>query len=73
MTQPVRPPAAVLTGQLRPVERCSRCGTRFVCGHAAGLPTCWCASQPLLPARLIVAGAHCLCPACLEHRRQERG
>lgn len=64
-------PAPVLTGQLRPVEQCSACGKRFVCGHAAGLPTCWCASQPLLPARLIVAGAHCLCPDCLERRRQQ--
>lgn len=61
-------PATVLTGQLRPVERCSVCGAAFVCGYAAGLPECWCASQPLLPARQIVAGQHCLCPACLAAR-----
>ncbi|SOY85301.1 cysteine-rich CWC family protein [Cupriavidus taiwanensis] len=62
--------AAVLTGQLRPVEHCSRCGAGFVCGYVAGLPECWCASQPLLPARQIVPGQHCLCPACLADRRQ---
>ncbi|MEC3769448.1 MULTISPECIES: cysteine-rich CWC family protein [Cupriavidus] len=62
-------PAAVLTGQLRPVESCSRCGAGFVCGYVAGLPECWCASQPLLPARHIVPGQHCLCPACLAARR----
>ncbi|NOV27930.1 hypothetical protein E5S69_31085 [Cupriavidus necator] len=60
---------AVLTGQLRPVEHCSRCGAGFVCGYVAGLPACWCASQPLLPARQIVPGEHCLCPACLAARR----
>ena len=41
----------------------------FVCGHAAGLPACWCASEPLLPARAIVPGRHCLCPDCLRQRR----
>ncbi|SOY39936.1 conserved hypothetical protein [Cupriavidus taiwanensis] len=61
---------AVLTGQLRPVEHCSRCGAGFVCGYVAGLPACWCASQPLLPARQIVPGQHCLCPACLAARRE---
>lgn len=63
--------SSVQTGQLRPVERCSRCGNTFVCGHAAGLPQCWCASAPLLPARLIVPGQHCLCPACLRERQME--
>ncbi|AOY92007.1 hypothetical protein BKK79_09525 [Cupriavidus sp. USMAA2-4] len=72
--RPAPPPApapacAVLTGQLRPVEHCSRCGKGFVCGHAAGLPACWCASEPLLPARAIVPGRHCLCPDCLRQRR----
>lgn len=61
--------AAVLTGQLRPVESCSRCGAGFVCGYVAGLPACWCASQPLLPARQIVPGQRCLCPACLAARQ----
>ncbi|MGY8526274.1 cysteine-rich CWC family protein [Paracidovorax citrulli] len=59
----------VLTGQLRPVERCSQCATAFVCGYAAGLPLCWCTGQPLSPARLIVAGEHCLCPGCLAERQ----
>ncbi|RWA56641.1 hypothetical protein AU476_02500 [Cupriavidus sp. UYMSc13B] len=62
--------SAVLTGQLRPVEHCSHCGAGFVCGYVAGLPECWCASQPLLPARRIVPGQHCLCPACLAARGQ---
>ncbi|AEI75566.1 hypothetical protein CNE_1c01970 [Cupriavidus necator N-1] len=62
--------SAVLTGQPRPVEHCSHCGAGFVCGYVAGLPECWCASQPLLPARRIVPGQHCLCPACLAERRQ---
>jgi hypothetical protein len=62
-------PATVLTGQLRPVEHCSQCGAAFVCGYVAGLPECWCASQPLLPARQIVAGQHCLCPQCLRERK----
>ncbi len=61
----------VLTGQLRPVERCAACGARFVCGYAAGLPTCWCVSQPLLPARQIVPGQHCLCPDCLRQRQSQ--
>jgi len=69
----VSDPATVLTGQLRPVEHCSACGAGFVCGYAAGLPQCWCASQPLLPARLIVPGRHCLCPACLARRREAAG
>ncbi|WP_427312310.1 cysteine-rich CWC family protein [Cupriavidus sp. H39] len=63
---------AVLTGQLRPVEHCSRCGAGFVCGYVAGLPACWCASQPLLPSRQIVPGQHCLCPACLALRRADQ-
>lgn len=62
-------PSTILTGQLRPVERCGACGAAFVCGYAAGLPACWCASQPLLPSRRIVAGQHCLCPDCLEQRQ----
>ncbi|SFC73083.1 Cysteine-rich CWC [Cupriavidus sp. OV038] len=62
-------PSTIQTGQLRPVERCSRCGAAFACGYVAGLPECWCASQPLLPARQIVAGQHCLCPDCLKARR----
>jgi len=70
--RPAPPPApacAVLTGQLRPVEHCSRCGKGFVCGHVAGLPACWCASEPLLPERTIVPGRSCLCPDCLRLRR----
>ncbi|MCG5259453.1 hypothetical protein EM868_07540 [Cupriavidus gilardii] len=66
-------PAAVLTGHLRPVEQCAACGARFVCGHAAGLPHCWCATMPLLPARLIVPGQHCLCPDCLRRRQAQAG
>nr|WP_144827595.1 cysteine-rich CWC family protein [Cupriavidus gilardii] len=68
-----RAPSPVLTGQLRPVERCAACGTAFVCGHAAGLPQCWCASEPLLPARRIVPGQHCLCPGCLRQRQRAQG
>ncbi len=64
-------PSTVLTGQLRPVEHCSECGAGFVCGYAAGLPQCWCASQPLLPARRIVPDQHCLCPACLKKRQAQ--
>ncbi|MBP0624511.1 cysteine-rich CWC family protein [Cupriavidus consociatus] len=63
-------PATVLTGQLRPVEHCSQCGAGFVCGYVAGLSECWCASQPLLPARRIVPGQHCLCPNCLAARQR---
>lgn len=62
-------PSTLQTGKLRPVERCSGCGAAFVCGYVAGLHECWCASQPLLPARQIVAGQHCLCPDCLKARR----
>ncbi|QYY31799.1 cysteine-rich CWC family protein [Cupriavidus pinatubonensis] len=62
-------PSTVLTGQLRPIEHCSECGAGFVCGYVAGLPECWCASQPLLPARRIVPNQHCLCPTCLQKRR----
>lgn len=62
--------SAVLTGQLRPVEHCGHCGAGFVCGYVAGLPECWCMNQPLVPARQIVPGQHCLCPTCLAARRQ---
>ena len=62
-------PSTIRTGQLRPVERRSGCGAAFVCGYVAGLPECWCANQPLLPARQIVAGQHSLCPDCLTARR----
>lgn len=65
-----RTPSSVLTGQLRPVERCASCGTAFVCGYAAGLPHCWCASEPLLPARHIVPGQRCLCADCLRQRQR---
>ncbi|EKZ98098.1 cysteine-rich CWC family protein [Cupriavidus metallidurans] len=64
-------PSTIQTGQLRPVEHCSRCGTAFVCGYVAGLPECWCASLPLLPSRTIVAGQHCLCPTCLRQRQDD--
>ncbi len=64
-------PSTIQTGRLRPVEHCSACGAAFVCGYAAGLPECWCASLPLLPARQIVPGQHCLCPDCLKRRQAE--
>jgi len=51
-----------------PTDRCSQCGALFVCGYAAGLGDCWCASLPKLPAGEIVPGQPCLCPACLGAR-----
>lgn len=65
--------ARVPASQPRPVERCAACGAGFVCGCAAGLPSCWCAREPLLPAQRIVPGQRCLCPDCLRRRQQEAG
>ncbi len=61
MTAPPAPPA----------QRCSTCGAPFVCGAQAGLPACWCAQGPKLPADVLVAGTTCLCPDCLARRLAE--
>jgi predicted Fe-S protein YdhL (DUF1289 family) len=45
-----------------PAEQCSRCGESFVCGATDCSTPCWCASYPAVDP---VAGASCLCPACL--------
>jgi len=52
-----------------PADRCSQCGAPFVCGYAAGLGDCWCASLPKLPAGELVPGLPCLCPDCLRARQ----
>jgi hypothetical protein len=47
-------------------RRCAICGSEFSCGADRG--ACWCAELPPLPAERRVAGASCLCPACLSQR-----
>ena len=47
-------------------RRCAICGSGFSCG--ADRAACWCAELPPLPAERRVAGASCLCPACLSQR-----
>jgi iron complex transport system substrate-binding protein len=44
------------------VKTCSACGASFFCGPQAGEDRCWCDEFPPLSP---VAGADCLCPACL--------
>lgn len=46
-------------------SRCAGCGAPFVCGAAAGLPTCWCMEKPIA-ALAADAGAGCYCPECLD-------
>uniref|UniRef100_A0A7C2JZF8 Cysteine-rich CWC family protein n=1 Tax=Schlesneria paludicola TaxID=360056 RepID=A0A7C2JZF8_9PLAN len=46
-----------------PNTRCSRCGTLFVCGFAAGQSRCWCFDQPVVAIQNADAG--CCCPQCL--------
>ncbi|KFB68353.1 cysteine-rich CWC family protein [Candidatus Accumulibacter vicinus] len=48
--------------------RCTDCGTAFVCGAVAGLPSCWCMKKPTLSLEASAAAAGCYCPACLEQR-----
>jgi hypothetical protein len=50
---------------------CAGCGVRFVCGAAAGLPTCWCMERPRA-AFAPDAAALCYCPACLDKRISEQ-
>ncbi|MEW6293025.1 MAG: cysteine-rich CWC family protein [Pseudomonadota bacterium] len=46
------------------VRRCPACGSRFVCGMAAGQSPCWCADLP--PITIDPQAGGCFCPACLK-------
>jgi len=52
-------------------RRCAQCGTAFHCG-ANDAERCWCASLPPLAAERLVAGADCVCEACLRQRLMPR-
>ncbi|HPP46756.1 MAG TPA: cysteine-rich CWC family protein [Accumulibacter sp.] len=54
--------------QTLPSSHCAACGAPFICGAAAGLPTCWCMQQATLPADDLDAASGCYCPQCLQRR-----
>jgi hypothetical protein len=56
LVRPAQPTAAA--------RNCVRCGAQFTCGRDEQ-SGCWCAALPPLPALAVIAGADCLCPACL--------